>query len=186
MRNVMEAITVTMFYTGGDRHETKPVDKFTPTFRNLHFSDISVNGAKQAILIEGLAEMPIRGLSVNNFNQENAEIGLTCVNAIGVSLSNLVIDSQKGPVYDIDSVTNVELLRVSTTKPRPSDAIVRFSNVPNAGVQLCSAPEGAKALLELKGSANRNVAMIGNRFPAAEQAVIFADGATKAAITKES
>jgi len=186
MRNVTEAITVTMFYTGGDRHKAEPADKFTPTFRSLHFSDISVNGAKQAILIEGLAEMPIRGLSVNNFNGENAEVGLTCVNAIGVSLSNLVIDSQKGPVFDVDTVTNLELLRVTTTKPRQADPIVRLSNVSDGAVQLCSAPQGAKAFLELRGTANRNIAMIGNRFPVPEQAVSFADGATRAAITKES
>ena len=186
MRNVGEAITVTMFYTGGDRHEAKPVDKFTPTFRDFHFSDISVYGAKQAILIEGLAEMPIRGLSVSNFNGENAEVGLTCVNAVGVSFSNLVIDSLKGPVFDVDTVANLELLRVTTTKPRQSDPVVRLSNASDAGIQLCAAPHGAKSFLELRGSANRNIAMIGNRFPATEQAVSFADGATKAAITKES
>jgi polygalacturonase len=185
MRDVGEAITVTMFYTGGDRHEAKAVDKFTPTFRNLHFSNISVNGAKQAILIEGLAEKPIRGISVNNFNAENAEVGLTCVNAIGASFSNLAIDSQKGPVFDVDTVTNLDLLRATTTKARESEPVVRLSNVSDAAVQLCSAPQGAKSLLELKGSANRNIAMIGNRSPA-EQAVSFVDGATKAAITKES
>ena len=122
---------------------------------------------------------------MNNFNGENAGIGLSCINAIGVSLSNLVIDSQKGPVFDVDSVTNLDLLRLATTKPRPDVPIVRLANVSEGALQLCSAPLGTKTFLELKGPANRSIALIGNRFSSAENAVSFTDGATKAAITRE-
>jgi len=185
MRNVAEGITLTMFYTGGDRHKAEPVDKFTPTFRNLHFSDVSVTGAKQAVLIEGLAEMPIRGISINNFNGENSDKGLSCVNAIGISLSNVCVDSEHGPAFDFDTVTDVELLRVSTTKPQQSEPVVRFTNVSDGALQLCTAPKKAKAFLELKGPGNRDIALIGNRFPVGEEAVSFVEGASKSAITKE-
>jgi hypothetical protein len=173
-----------MFYTGGDRHKAEPVDKFTPTFRNFHFSDISVTGAKHAVLIEGLAEKPIRNLSVSNFLGEDAEVGLSCVNAVGVSFSNLCVDSKKGAVFDIESVVNLDLLRVGTTEPRANDPVVRLTNVTNGAVQLCSAPEGAMTFLQLRGSGNRNIALIGNRLPA--EAITFAEGASKSAITKES
>jgi polygalacturonase len=186
MRNVQEAITVTMFYSGGDRHKAEPVDKFTPTFRNFHFSDISVTGVKQAALIEGLAEMPIRGLSINNFNAEQAETGVSCVNVDGISFSNACVNSGKGPAFEIDSVVNLELLRVTTSQPRAEAPLIRLTNVSEAAVQLCSAPEGSKALLELKGAGSQKIALIGNRSPVAQQAVNFADGASKAAITKES
>jgi hypothetical protein len=186
MHNVGEAITVTMFYTGGDRHKAEPVDRFTPTFRSFHFSDISVTGAKQAALIEGLAEMPIRGLSINNFNAESVETGISCVNATGISFSNACVDNRKGPAFDIDSVANLELLRVTTNQPRAEEPVIRLTNVSDGAVELCSAPEGSKTFLELKGARNQKIALIGNRFPVAQQAVNFADGASKAAITKES
>jgi hypothetical protein len=186
MRNVGEAITVTMFYTGGDRHKAEPVDKFTPTFRNFHFSNISVTGAKQAVLIEGLAEMPIRGLSINNFDAEGAEAGLNCVNANGVSFSNVCVNAQKGPALDIDSVSNLELLRVTTNQPRPEDPVVRLTNVTEGAVQLCSAPNGSKVFLELKGTRTRDIGLVGNRFAVPQQAINFAEGASKAAITKET
>jgi hypothetical protein len=186
MRNVGEAITVTMFYTGGDRHKAEPVDKFTPTFRNFHFSNISVTGAKQAVLIEGLAEMPIRGLSINNFDAEGAEAGLNCVNANGVSFSNVCVNAQKGPALDIDSVSNLELLRVTTNQPRPEDPVVRLTNVTEGAVQLCSAPNGSKVFLELKGTRTRDIGLLGNRFAVPQQAINFAEGASKAAITKET
>jgi hypothetical protein len=174
-----------MFYTGGDRHKVEPVDKFTPTFRNFHFSDISISGARQAILIEGLAEMPIRGLSINNFNADSAETGLNCVNANGVSLSNVCVNANKGSAFEIDSVTNLELLRVNTNQPRPEDPVVRLTNVTEGALQLCSAPEGSKVFLELKGDKTRNIGLVGNRF-GAQQAISFADGVPKTAITKES
>ncbi len=186
MRNVDEGVTVTMFYTGGDRHKAEPVDKFTPTFRNIHFSDISVSDSKQAILIEGLAEMPIREISIGNFNGDNAEIGLTCVNASGVSLSNIRLSSRKGPVFDIDSVTDLDLLRVTTTQPRNAGPLIRLRNVAGAAVQLCSAPQSVGAFLELKGPDNRNIVLTGNRYPAKQDAINFVDGASRAAITKEN
>jgi polygalacturonase len=183
MRNVGEGITVTMFYTGGDRHKAEPVDKFTPTFRNLHFNDISIVGAKQAALVEGLAEMPIRSLSISDLTAENTDIGLTCVNAKDVSFSSMNIGSARGAALDIDSVADLELLRVTTSQPRATDPVIRLTNVTDAAVQLCVAPSGAKALVQLRGPGTRAITLTANR-PPSQQAVDFADGASKAAITQ--
>ena len=45
--------------SGADLH---PVDETTPAFRDIHFADIVCNGAAQAIYINGLPEMPVRGI----------------------------------------------------------------------------------------------------------------------------
>ena len=39
-----------------------PVDETTPEFRDCHFSGIVCAGAKQAIYINGLPELPVSGL----------------------------------------------------------------------------------------------------------------------------
>lgn len=186
MRNVGEGITVTMFYTGGDRHRAEPVDKFTPTFRNLHFSDVSIDDAKHAILIEGLAEMPIRDISITNFNGDNTELGLTCVNAIAASFNSVCVNSRKGPAFDFDTVTSLELLRLTTRQPQPGVPMIRLANVTNGAIQLCTTPQDSPMFLALKGPANRDIVLLGNRYSRSSQAIGFADGASMTAITKET
>ena len=43
------------------------VDETTPSFHDIHFSDISVVGGYQAVYINGLPEMPVRNIDFNNF-----------------------------------------------------------------------------------------------------------------------
>ena len=68
---VGEAVTFNLYYAGvaeadkaDAREEDKmPVDETTPEFRDFHFSDIVCSGAKQAIYINGLPELPLSGVS---------------------------------------------------------------------------------------------------------------------------
>ena len=46
----------------GVQADLKPVDETTPEFRDMHFSDIVCSGAEQAVYINGLPEMPVRGI----------------------------------------------------------------------------------------------------------------------------
>ena len=64
------AVTFNLYYQGvaatemkdGTQADLQPVDETTPEFRDMHFSDIVCNGADQAIYINGLPEMPVRGI----------------------------------------------------------------------------------------------------------------------------
>jgi hypothetical protein len=46
----------------GVQADLRPVDETTPEFRDVHFSDIICSGADQAIFLNGLPEMPLRGI----------------------------------------------------------------------------------------------------------------------------
>ena len=46
----------------GETSDIQPVDETTPEFRDCHFSGIVCSGAKQAIYINGLPELPVSGL----------------------------------------------------------------------------------------------------------------------------
>ncbi len=67
---VTYAVTFNLYYEGVAATEMKdgaqadliPVDETTPEFRDMHFSDIVCSGADQALYINGLPEMPVRGL----------------------------------------------------------------------------------------------------------------------------
>ena len=49
--------------SGETKEDLLPVDETTPEFRDMHFSDIICSGAKQAIYINGLPELPISNIS---------------------------------------------------------------------------------------------------------------------------
>ena len=57
------------------KEDLQPVDETTPEFRDVHFSDIVCSGAKQAIYLNGLPELPISNVSFENciFNAEKPQ-----------------------------------------------------------------------------------------------------------------
>ena len=50
----------------GATADLRPVDETTPEFRDMAFSEIVCNGAREAIYINGLPEMPVKGISFSN------------------------------------------------------------------------------------------------------------------------
>ena len=67
------------------------VDETTPEMRDIHFSDITCAGAKQAIFINGLPELPVSGISFANSSftaDKPAEIHF----AKGITFDNVIIN----------------------------------------------------------------------------------------------
>jgi polygalacturonase len=184
MRGVGEAVTVTMFYTGGDVHTPKPVDEYTPTFRNLHFSEIVASGARRAAVIEGLPEKTINRLTITNMTVD-AATGIACTNATGVVLDNIVVNAGEGPAFRADNVRQLELYRLSTQTPNAAP-MVRFENVADALVQSCAAPQGTGTFLELRGAGNREIILAGNYLSRAARDVTFVDGAAESAVVRRT
>jgi polygalacturonase len=52
--------------TGEVTVEKNPVSEETPAFKNMYFKNIYVNGAKQALKIMGIPEMPVQNLQFKN------------------------------------------------------------------------------------------------------------------------
>lgn len=82
MENVFSPIVMNCFYNCGTKPEDfdfasspekKPVQEDTPFFRNLHFSGIIARNVQAcACYIGGLPEMPIDGITIENFSVEMA------------------------------------------------------------------------------------------------------------------
>ena len=69
------------------------VDETTPEMRDIHFSDIICAGAKQAIFINGLPELPVSGISFANSNftaDKPAEIHF----ATDISFDNVLVNGK--------------------------------------------------------------------------------------------
>jgi polygalacturonase len=89
MRNIIEeAVQITTAY----RAWMGTTEGKAPIFRDLHFRNINVSGAKQAVRIEGLPEAPIQNLRFENVTMK-AERGMTVEHLEGLALEKLTIDN---------------------------------------------------------------------------------------------
>jgi len=185
MRNIVDtAVLVSMFYTSADRNKAMPLDEFTPTMRNIHCGQITIHGAKRSVVIEGLPENPIQSLGLNDVRIISAETGVQCSGVRGMTFENVVANPDSGAPVSLANVRDVELLRVRTEKPDPTQPVIRMERVQNAVVQSCSSVEGSPALLEVKGAENKGISLALNRVPKGMKEVAFMDGAAEDAVLR--
>jgi len=185
MRNLEDTgIVFSMFYEDEDRNTAHPVNVRTPVFRNFHCSDILLDGAKVAVVAEGLPESPIQGLSLENVFVNAAEDGISCYQVHGFSLSNAVLNTDRGPSVGCKNVSDLELIRVRSPKSEPKVPAIVMEGVHGAVVQSCSASESSAALVQLRGEGNRDVTLALNRVSPPTQESLFTDGASEAAVVK--
>lgn len=99
-----EAITFNMFYQGKDpglnkadsreEQQVPPVTEETPVFRNIHLSNITARNVGIAMRFYGLAEMPLKRITVKNSVISNAGQGILKQHAEGVRLENVIIKNK--------------------------------------------------------------------------------------------
>ena len=113
---VAEAVTFNLYYAGVAATDRKPagkdisagtndkadvpvdtplpaVDETTPEFRDFHFSDIVCAGAKQAIYVNGLPELPLAGVSFRDC-RFTAKKGVEVHNAQPISFENVIVNGK--------------------------------------------------------------------------------------------
>ncbi|MGZ7440382.1 glycoside hydrolase family 28 protein [Paenibacillus sp. TH7-28] len=94
---VHEAVSFHMFYAGvegseGYEEQPLPVSEETPVFRNIRLSNLVCRGAATALLVNGLPEMPLAGLTVRNFRAKS-ERGIILRNAADLVLDDVVLQT---------------------------------------------------------------------------------------------
>lgn len=99
-----DAINFNMFYGGkapldeagtGAGTNFPPVTEETPQFRDIHIEDVICRGAQKAIVLEGLPEMPIRDISLNNVSITSRD-GVFVTDAEKISFENVRVESKSG------------------------------------------------------------------------------------------
>ena len=98
---VSYGVIFNLYYAGvaasdkADDQETDllPVDETTPEFRDIHFSDIICSGAKQAIYINGLPELPVSGLDFHD-SVFSAQKGAEVHYAKDITFDNVTVNGE--------------------------------------------------------------------------------------------
>jgi len=120
-----QAISFNLYYSGRSASEDLeagtdgqpsvllPVTEETPQFKNIFIRDVNCKGAMTGIFLQGLPEMNLENVQLENIKME-ADYGLTCSDATGVKIKNLILITKKSPVVDFKNSKDVVIEDLNT------------------------------------------------------------------------
>lgn len=85
-----------------------PVTEETPSFRNIYMRNITVTGSHTAALFQGLPEMNLKNVKLENAVLETKK-GITMINADGIELDNVTVLAEDGPTITVYNSKNVDI-----------------------------------------------------------------------------
>ena len=163
MDSVGQAINVTNFYSmeGEVYHGDTTVSNRTPRFKDIAISNITVRNARVVINVDGLPEMPIKGLTISNLIG-SGKVGMKASNTVDLELHNVRINAESGPAYLVRKSKELELDNVSTTKPLKDTPVIRIDSSPDALVRNCRTYPGTDIFLSASPDEMKDIIMKGN------------------------
>jgi DNA sulfur modification protein DndE len=159
---VTEAIGFNLYYGGAGPGEAtegpaagaqaEPVSEKTPQFRDIYIENVICQGARQAIALQGLPEMPIRGIHLANISI-TAENGVVCTDAQDITLNKVEILNSRGPVISLVNSRDVSVDRLAYAAG--AAAVIKASGPNNAAVIKNTNLKAAKLDFDLSNGATR-------------------------------
>lgn len=84
-----------------------PITEETPSFRDIYIRNVFCRGAGRAALLQGLPEMNLLNIQLENVRILNAQKGLFCLDADGIQLKNTTILTESGPAVQFHNAKNI-------------------------------------------------------------------------------
>ncbi|KDN53935.1 glycoside hydrolase family 28 protein [Flavobacterium seoulense] len=145
-----QAISFNLYYGGKSIAETLeeggtpvvnksvPVDEKTPQFKNISMKNITVDGAQQAVFLQGLPEMNLENIEISNLKAK-ADKGFTIVDAKGIKITNATLDIKDTAIFDVFNVKNMELKNIEFNSTSPK--AITINGEASEKIQLTSSPK---------------------------------------------
>ncbi|MFV0593975.1 MAG: glycoside hydrolase family 28 protein [Draconibacterium sp.] len=92
----------------GDMAQLQPVTEETPQFKDIQIADVTVSGAMQAVLLQGLPEMNLENVKIRN-SVFSANKGIVITDANGVTLNNIQLSVKNGKAIEMSNSSNVDI-----------------------------------------------------------------------------
>jgi polygalacturonase len=117
MENILgDAINFNLYYenksaldeTAGADVKFPPVTEETPAFKDIHVEHLICRGARNAIVLQGLPEMPLRDITLKNVSI-TSDKGVSVTDAENVSFENVRVENQSSAAVKTVRVKNSQL-----------------------------------------------------------------------------
>ncbi len=173
MKNIkQQAIVLDMQYT---RAAAEPLSERTPQFRNIRLSNITAY-TKQAMYINGLDEMPVQEISLNDVVFE-AETGIIIKNAKDIELHNVRVNTKTGSALEAEKVERLDIDGLLNAKPIADMPLIKLTNVQDVMLRNCWPFKGTKIFATINGTETKNVKLSNNEL--GEAVVIYGEEVQK-------
>jgi polygalacturonase len=95
--------------------EISAVTEATPQFKDIYMKGIRCKGASQAIHLQGLPEMSLENVNMEDLVMES-ETGLVCVDANGVNIKGLLLKTTNFPALSFQNSKNVNMVALELSE----------------------------------------------------------------------
>ena len=119
------AISFDMFYQGTAWGEddavsarAEPISEGTPIFRGVSIENVTCEGARVAIEMRGLPEMPIQDITIANL-KARAQTGVQLQDARAITLRDIEIEVEEWPALRAHDVEELELVNFTANAGAP-------------------------------------------------------------------
>lgn len=178
MKNIKaQAIVLDMEYS---KVPPEPVSERTPQFRNIRFSNITAY-TKQAMYINGLDEMPVSEISLNDCVFES-ETGITIRNGKDIELHNVRVNTKTGASLSVEKTERLTVNGFVMAKPLEATPVIRLTNVKEVLLQNNWPFSGTKTFAEIKGANTKNILFKNNTL--GDAVIVVADDVKKEEVVR--
>jgi len=133
-----------------------PVTEETPAFKDIYVSNVTCKGAGRAILLQGLPEMNLKNIKLNNVRIEAIK-GIDVIDADGIEMKNVFVSAEQGPILKIknaksssfDKFTYQAKEGVNITGELTSSLTFKKSDFSNANQQINISTEVKKGSVKV-------------------------------------
>jgi polygalacturonase len=125
--------------TGDDKQvpEIPPVSEETPQFKDITIKNVTCKGARQAIYLQGLPEMNLENIHLENLTME-ADHGLLCMDADGIIIKGLNLITKKFPALTFYNSKNVSAEGLELTRSDQTMIAVNGENTEHIDIDFGS------------------------------------------------
>jgi polygalacturonase len=114
-----------------DERPPVPVDEGTPQFRDIHIENVVCRGARSAVVLQGLPEMPIRDIYLRNISI-TAQRGMMWMDAENIHCENVDIVKSYGPVLNLFHTKGAVIDHL--TWPATAEAVIKAQGASNSDI----------------------------------------------------
>lgn len=151
-----QAISFNMYYGGSSPSEMRveastsknnkevipQATQETPVFRNISITNVTCRGAFQAVFLQGLPEMNLENISLENIDIE-ADNGLACIDADSISIKGMRLITKDFPALNFMDSRNVVIDNLDV--PNRKNPYIDIKGVKSKYITIRTVNSGEKA-----------------------------------------